>query len=608
MYIRIGLTFTITILFVFYGLDILKNGIIRLIDKSPNMDSLVSVSVLVSFFYSYVSMMLMLFNKGEGNLYFESSAMIIYFVKLGRFIEHKSREKTKESIKELVKITPDHATKMTNIGEKVVTIDEIKKGDILKCLPGEKIAVDGIITLGKAHFEEGFITGESVSPKKKEGDEVLAGAINVDGYIEYKADRIGANSTISEIVKLVNEAVNTKAPIQRLADFLSGRFVPSIFLIALLTLVIYLLIGKSFNDALLTFVTILVVACPCALGLATPLAVVVSEGVSAKKGILIKKSEILENASKCDTIVFDKTGTLTKGELKITKLFNFSDDSDEEVLSLVASVESRSSHPISKTFNDYLKEEKEVKNFKHMSGIGVYGEIGKKSIYIGNNKIFRKLDIENKYDEMEKYLSNSGCTIMYVIINDKVTMQLGIKDAPRTGVKSLIKKLYKMNKEVILLSGDNEGAARALANDIGIKNVIASVMPKEKKKIIDDLIKDGHRVMMVGDGINDAPALQAATVSVSVDNATDIASNSSDVILTTNELSKVIELLEISSNTLRIIKENLVWAFIYNIIMIMVATGVLKPFGIYVSPELAAIFMVISSVSVTLNSLRLKRQ
>ena len=319
--------FIITIPFIVYGFDILKNGFKNLIHKTPNMDTLVSIGVLTSFSYSVYSMYMIM--KGNyqyiHNLYFESAAIVIFFIKLGRFIDKISKDKTKEAIQSLVKITPNTAVVKINGVEKIVTIDEIKKGDIVICKPGEKIAVDGKIITGKTHLDESFITGESKPSNKTIGDKVIAGSINYDGYIEYKAEKIGKESTISEIVRLVIEATNTKPPIAKIADKVSGVFVPVVIVLAIITFLVYLLLGETIQASLTTFVTILVVACPCSLGLATPLAIIVSEGVCAKKGILVKKSEILENAQKVDTIVFDKTGTLTYGNLKISQVINYSD-------------------------------------------------------------------------------------------------------------------------------------------------------------------------------------------------------------------------------------------------------------------------------------------
>ena len=469
-----------------------------------------------------------------------------------------------------------------------------------------KVAVDGVIVNGETHLDEAFITGESIPSKKSKNDKVIAGSINIDGYIEYKAERIGPDSTISEIVRLVVESTNTKAPIQKLADKVSGVFVPSIFVIAILTLIVYLIIGKSFNDSIISFVTVLVVACPCALGLATPLAIVVSDGRSAKEGILIKTSEILEHANKVDTIVFDKTGTLTYGTLRISKINNYSKYKDNELLKIVAGLENNSIHPIASAFKEYYDSKIKVDKFNNISGIGVSGVINKKEIYIGNSKLFKKLNITNDKGIDEKELLENGNSIIYVIENKKIIALIGVKDIIRDNAKNVIKELKNLRKEVIMLSGDNKMAAGIIAKELGIDKVIANVLPKEKTKVIKELINHNQKVMMVGDGINDAPSLASATIGVSINGGTDIAGDSADVILMQDDLSKIVTLLNISKKTIRIIKENLFWAFIYNILMIPLAIGLLKPLGLSITPMIASISMTISSLCVVFNSLRLR--
>ena len=399
--------FLLLIPILFYGRDIFTSGIKNLIHRSPNMDTLVTLGVLASFSYSFIEMILMLLDKiSVGHLYFESCGMIIFFIKLGRFIDHHSKEKTKDALKELVQITPTKALLKKDNKEIEVTIDEVSVDDILIAKPGMKIAVDGVITSGESHLEESFITGESIPVKKGIGENVIAGSINVDGYIEYKALKIGKNSMISEIVKLVVEATNTKAPIERLADKVSSYFVPTIMVIALLTFFGYFLLGNSLEESIVSFVTVLVVACPCALGLATPLAIVVSEGHCAQNGILVKNSEVLENASKIDTICFDKTGTLTYGNLKVSKIY--SDKEETKLMTIMASMEAKSTHPIAKAFLDYASEKslvlKEVSNFQNMAGIGLKATIDKKEFIVGNNKIFKEFSIDNPYLKEEKEL------------------------------------------------------------------------------------------------------------------------------------------------------------------------------------------------------------
>lgn len=606
----------LTIPFLIYGKDIFTSGIKNIFHKTPNMDTLVTIGVFASFFYSIFSMIMILLDYNTMMyiqcLYFESCAMIIYFIKLGRYIDGRSKEKTKEALKELVQITPTKAILKKNEKEIEITIDEVQKNDILVCKPGMKIAVDGIIINGESHLEEAFITGESTPVKKKINDKVIAGSINIDGYIEYQAEKIGKESTISEIVRLVVEATNTKAPIQRFADKVSGYFVPAIILIAIITFIMYLLLGNTVSISITTFVTILVVACPCALGLATPLAIVVSEGLCAKNGVLVKTSEILENAHKVDTIVFDKTGTLTYGNLKISKIFNYSSYPDNELIEIAGTLEAKSTHPIAKAFENYIANQnlkiESVSNFKNISGIGLQGDIQDKKIYVGNHKLFTMLKINNQYEKDEKELQSLGNSIVYIIENDKVIGLIGVKDIVRENAKETIQRLQALGKNVIMLTGDNEKTAHMIADLVGIDTVIANVMPQDKVKVIKDFIEKGKNVMMVGDGINDAPSLATANIGISVNGGTDIAADSSDVILMNDNLEKILSFIDISKKTIRNIKQNLFWAFFYNVCMIPIAIGIFRPVGIVMNPMLAGFAMTISSLTVVFNALRLKQR
>lgn len=588
----------ITILYLIYGFDIIKSGIKNLIHKSSNMDTLVTIGVLSSFIYSLISTIIILIRNEHMPLYYESVCTIIYFIKLGRYIDKKSKDKTKEAIKELVTITPEYA--LLKNGKKI-TIDEIKKDDILICKPGMKIAVDGVITNGTTHVDESFITGESISSKKIKDMKVVAGSLNIDGSIEYRALKIGKDSTISEIVRLVVEATNTKAPISKIADKVSGIFVPTVIIISIITLIIYLILGYSISDSLIRFVTVLVVACPCALGLATPLATIVSEGVCAKNGILVKTSEVLELASKIDTVIFDKTGTLTFGKLKVSKINNYSTYTEKELLKIISSLESKSSHPIATAFkSDGLYK---VTNFENIEGLGIKGTINNNNYYIGNNKIIDKLKINNLFIQDEKKLQEEGNSIVYVIENNQIISLIGVKDIVRNNAKKVIKELKK-DKEIIMLTGDNELTASKVAKELGIDNVISNVLPKEKNEKIKEL-KQKHKVMMVGDGINDAPSISLADIGVSLSSGTDIASNSANVILMNDNLNSIINLIKISKNTIKNIKQNLFFAFFYNICMIPIAIGVFP--SIKMNPMIGSIAMTLSSLTVVFNALRLRR-
>ena len=604
--------FLFAILFLVYGLDILKNGYKNLIHLTPNMDTLVAIGVLSSFLYSIYSMIMICNGHIENvhSLYFESTAIVIYFIKLGRYLDGMSKDKTKEAIQKLVKITPNKATVKVDGKEKIVTLDEIKKGNIVISKPGEKVAVDGEITEGTAHFDESFITGESKPTTKKAGDKVIAGSINYDGYIEYKAEKIGRESTISEIVRLVVEASNTKAPIAKIADTVSSYFVPAVIVIAILTLIVYLFLGYSFADSLIRFVTVLVVACPCSLGLATPLAIVVSEGLCASNGILVKKSEVLENARKTTTIVLDKTGTLTYGKLKISKIKNYSSIEDKELLRIVSSIESKSTHPISKAFEEYLQKENieklEVEDFENIAGLGIVGKVDNKKLIIGNAKILKEYNIENKYENDEKEFANDGNSIVYVADEKNILALIGVNDIIRENVIDIISKLKKEKIETIMLTGDNENTAKKIAKEIGISKVISNVLPAQKTEVIKKLRTENNFVIMCGDGINDSPALASADIGISVNSGTDIAMDSSDVILTKNNLNGILNLINISKRTVRNIKQNLFWAFFYNVLMIPIAMGVFSGFGITITPMIASIAMMFSSITVILNALRLK--
>ena len=610
--------FVLTIAFIIYGFDIIKNGYKNLIHKSPNMDTLVSIGILSSILYSLFSMFMIIQGHHEyvESLYFESAAIIIYFVKLGRYIDGISKDKTKDAIQKLVQITPKDAVIKVDGKEKRVTIDEIRQGDIVVSKPGEKIAVDGEIINGKTHLDESFITGESKPSLKEVGSKVIAGSINYDGYIEYKAEKIGKDSTISEIVRLVVEATNTKAPIAKLADKASSYFVPAVMIIAVVTFIVYLILGFEFGSAINAFISVLVVACPCSLGLATPLAIVVSEGKCATNGILVKKSETLENAGKTNVIIFDKTGTLTYGTLRIADIINYTDKEEKDIIQIAASLEQKSTHPIAKAFTQYLTDNKqdplEVKDFNNVSGYGLTGTVDGKRIVLGNSKILEKENIKltkedaKKYKEDEEKLASKGNSIVYLVVDNKVLAIIGVNDVIRENTKEVISKLNDRGIKTIMLTGDNKQTAEKIAKEIGITEVIADVTPHQKAETVKKLKAENKHVMMCGDGINDSPALANSDIGVSVNSGTDIAIDSSDVILTRNDLNSIVQLLDISKKTVRNIKQNLFWAFFYNALMIPIAIGLLRPLGIEINPMIASLAMVFSSLTVILNALRLR--
>ena len=624
----------LSLISIFLGRNIIKNGYKNLIHKTANMDTLVMLGVLSSLLYSMYNTYMIIKGHYEyaENLYYESVVIILFFINIGRFIEERNKDKTKEAIQGLMMITPNKATVIKDGKEKEVTIDEINKEDIVLCRPGEKIAVDGEIIEGTTHIDESFITGESIPSKKEIGNKVVAGSINYEGTIKYKAEKIGKESTVSEIVRMVVEATNTKAPIAKIADKISGYFVPAIIAIAIISGIIWLIFGKDISFVINTFVTVLVVACPCSLGLATPLAIVISSGEASKKGILIKNSEGLENSHKVKTVVFDKTGTLTNGKLSVSKIYNYvveikdeGKDSEEEnkkqnimqeaesnfiLLKAVASIENKSEHPIARGIVNYALDNKlqleEVEEFENIPGYGVKAKYEGKLYLIGNSKLMKENSIDiYKALKDEEELEKDGNSILFVAKENILIALIGVKDTIKEHSIEVVEKLKEQNIEVVMLTGDNEKTAKAIADKIGIQNVISNVLPKEKAEKIKKL-KENGLVMMCGDGINDSISLVTADIGVAVGGGTDIAMDSSDIVLMNNDLRKINELMYISKKTIRNIKQNLFWAFFYNICMIPIAIGIFSPFGVTMNPMFASIAMTLSSLTVTLNSLRLK--
>ena len=588
----------LTTVFLIWGFDIIKNGIKNIFHKMPNMDSLVGIGVLVNFIYSAYNTILIF--KGQTNLvhnlYFESSAIIILFVKLGRMIDQKNKSKVVDTIKNLVTITPRNGVILRDGKEITVTINDIQKGDIVICRPGEKIAVDGIITKGRTHTDEAFITGESKPVSKDVGSRVIAGSINYDGYIEYKAENIGKDSEISHIVNMVVEATNTKAPIARLADKISGYFVPTIFVIAVISFLLNLAVVRNGTQAINALVSVLGVACPCALGLATPLAMVVAIGNCTKNGILVKSSETLEASSKIDTVVFDKTGTLTQGKLAIQDK-----EISKENMEILQSLEEHSNHPLAKSICENADNLYSVEEFEEISGLGIKGKIKNQVYFAGNNKFIG--DRENPYKNLEEEFSNKGESIVYLFTEKSVLGIVGLQDTIKPEMKEVINKLKQAQKQVIMLTGDNTNTANSIARELGIEKVISNVSPKEKLEKIKEL-NTNNNCLMIGDGINDSPALKTASIGVSVQNGTDITQDSADIILLNENMDSVYKILTIGDKTIKIIKQNLFWALFYNIAMVPLATGLLP---ITLNPMIASLAMTLSSFTVVINSLRLKR-
>ena len=604
--------FVLTTICIIFGWDIIKNGYKNLIHKTPNMDTLVMVGVLASYIYSIYGTIEIIqgHTMHVHSLYFESAAIVIFFIKIGRYIENKNKDRSKEALSQLMSITPNHASILRDGVEQVVTLDEIQKGDIVICKPGEKIAVDGEVVEGSTHINESFITGESKPVKREIGSKVIAGSVNFEGTIKYKAEKIGKESTVSEIVRLVSQATSTKAPIAKIADKISGYFVPVVMIIAVIAFIIWLAISKNVATAINIFVSVLVVACPCSLGLATPLAIVIASGNASKRGILVKSSESLENALKIKTICFDKTGTLTKGTLSISKIYNYSNMEEKELINKVASMEKKSEHPIARAIVAVAENEKleAVNDFKAIPGYGIEGSIENNKYIIGNRKLMEQQNIEvpEESEKDEQALVEDGNSILFVAINGKLEALIGVKDIVKEGINNTIEKLKKQNIEVVMITGDNEKTAKKVASQIGIEKVIANVTPKEKAEEIKKLKQNGL-VMMCGDGINDSVSLVTADIGVSISSGTDIAMDSAQVVIMSDNIEKINELIEISRKTIRNIKQNLFWAFFYNVCMIPIACGILKPFGIELNPMIAAFSMTISSLTVVLNALRLSK-
>lgn len=593
--------------FLIYGIDIFTSGVKGYIHLKPNMHSLVTLGVFTAFIYSFIEMIL-IFNGHTDyvkTIYFESCAIVIYFIKLGRFIDHKGKVKTKEALTELMETTPSKAILLKDGKEIEIDIDEVKIDDILVLKPGMKASSDGVVVKGSAHFDEAFLTGEAISSKKTDGSNVIAGSINLDGYIEYRVLKNGRDSTISEIVNLVKEASNSKAKISKVADRICSVFVPSIILIALIAFISFFIGTRNFNTAIVKFTTVLVIACPCALGLATPLALVVSHGLCASNSILVKNSSTLEDVNKINRIVFDKTGTLTKGHFVITEYYNYSSIDDSELLNIISNLESNSSHPISKAFT--VKNKIEITDYKNIDGIGISGKIDNDTYYLGSKKLLAYLNIKSINTSDLEYLYSIGSTIVYIVKNGEIIGLIGLNDTLKDDAYDIIKEFKNRGIKLSILTGDNEASANKIKEKLEIDECISNVYPKDKKVIIDKYMNEGSYCMMIGDGINDAPSLVSANIGVSVNKECNIASDAADIILINDNLESVLNIFIISKKTFRIIKENLFWAFFYNLIMIPIALGALEFAGVYMNPMIASLMMMLSSITVILNSLRIRR-
>ena len=586
--------------------------------RNADMNTLIAVGTSAAYLYSVVATVVPSFFKAGGlmpDVYFDTSAVIITLILFGRMLEARAKGQTSEAIKKLIGLQPKTARVIREGREMDIPVKDVAVGDIVVVRPGEKIPVDGIVTKGKSAVDESMITGESMPVKKENGAEVIGATINKTGSFEFRATKVGKNTALAQIIRLVQEAQGSKAPIQRLADVIAGYFVPIVISIAILTFIAWFDFGPkpTLTFALLNFVAVMIIACPCALGLATPTAVMVGTGKGAENGILIKGGESLETAHKVTTIVFDKTGTLTKGEPDVTDVIALAPFSEDDVLKFAAAAERSSEHPLGEAIARKARESAfilpEAKNFRALEGLGIEAEIDDRSVLIGNEKLMEQRGIvSSPLFEKARALSLEAKTPVYLAVDGQLAGLLAIADPLKDDSPRAVERLKRLGLDVIMLTGDNRRTAEAIARKAGIERVIPELMPADKVGEIKRLQQAGKKVAMVGDGINDAPALAQADVGIAIGSGTDVAMEAADITLIKEDLNGVANAIELSQRTIRTIKQNLFWAFIYNAIGIPVAAGVLFPFfGVLLNPILASAAMAFSSVSVVSNSLRLRR-
>ncbi|RSJ44902.1 Copper-transporting P-type ATPase [Streptococcus gordonii] len=601
---------------VWIGRGFYQRGFRNLIKKHPNMDSLIAVGTSAAFFYSLysVSQVILGYHPFVHQLYFESVAVIITLILLGKYLESSAKGRTSQAIQSLLELVPSQAT-VIRYGE-AVTIDteDIRVGDIIRIKPGERMPVDGLVTDGQTFVDESMMTGESVPIEKKVGDTITSATINQNGSIDYQATRVGSDTTLAQIVRLVEEAQGSKAPIAALADKISLYFVPIVLSLATLSaLGWYFLAGESLSFSLSIFIAVLVIACPCALGLATPTAIMVGTGKGAENGILIKSGQALEAAYQLDTIVLDKTGTITVGKPSLTDLLPLGDLNRPDLLQLIASAEQHSEHPLAQAILEAAKEEGldllPVSHFEAMVGRGLSAQVEDKRLLIGNERLMKENNIDSSaFQEQLLELSQKGKTAMFVAIDGQLVGILAVADEMKSSSLKAVQELQSMGLEVIMLTGDREETAKAIAQKAGIQKVIAGVLPDGKATAIKGLQEADKKLAMVGDGINDAPALVQADVGIAIGSGADVAIESADVVLMHSDLQDVVKAIKLSQATIRNIKENLFWAFAYNTLGIPIAMGLLHLFGgPLLNPMLAGLAMSLSSVSVVVNALRLGR-
>ncbi len=615
------LLFALTTVVQFYiGSDFLVRAWKSLLHRAADMNTLVSVGTLSAYIYSTAATFFpWMFRKAgvEPQVYFDTSAVIIVLVLLGRYLETGARKKTLNSIQKLVRLQAKKATVIRDGQELEIPVDEVKTGELVVVRPGEKIPVDGVITEGQSSVDESLLTGESIPVFKKAGDTVTGGTVNRTGYFKFRATRVGQDTVLAGIIRVVQEALTSRAPVQRLADQVAGYFVPAVMILALVTFIIWIMFGPPpvLTRALLSFVSVLIVACPCALGLATPTAIIVGSGKAAENGILIRNGQALETAGQVGIVCFDKTGTLTRGQPEVTDVVSFSELTGAEILALAASAEKASEHPLAEAVLKKAMEENlqltEPQAFTAFEGLGLNAVIGGEEVFIGSlkflegNGIGMDKNISSRVEELE----SQGKTILALALKNRgqAVGLIAVSDRLREEAPAVVEELKRMGIKTVLLTGDNPGTAKALARQAGIEEVHASLLPAQKLEIIKKLKRRGQKVAMVGDGINDAPALAQADVGLALSSGTDVAVETAEIILLSGDLRRVVKALKLSRLTMKTIKQNLFWAFFYNLVALPVAAGVLYPFfGIQLNPMLASLAMAFSSVSVVTNSLRLR--
>lgn len=582
----------------------------------PNMDSLVALGTSAAFIYSLYATFIVL--NGDASyameLYYESAAVILTLITLGKYLEAVSKGKSSEAIKKLMDLAPKTARVLRDGLETEISIDEVQVGDIILVRPGEKLPVDGVVTSGQTAVDESMLTGESIPVEKQKGDEIVGASINKTGSIQYEATKVGKDTTLAQIVQLVEEAQGSKAPIAQLADKISGVFVPIVIGLSLLAGVAWFFLGQeSWIFSLTIMISVLVIACPCALGLATPISIMVGTGKGAENGVLIKSGEALETTHQIDTVIFDKTGTITEGKPEVTDIVTVDGISEDELLLLSASAEVGSEHPLGEAIvreaQDKKMELEETTTFNALPGRGIEVEILGKHLFLGNKKLMDENDISlDQLAVKSDDLANEGKTPMYISIDYQLAGIIAVADTIKENSFKAIEKLHKMGIEVAMITGDNKRTADAIAKQVNIDRVLSEVLPEDKANEVEKLQNEGKKVAMVGDGINDAPALAQSDIGIAIGSGTDIAMESADIVLMRSDLMDVPTAIELSKATIKNIKENLFWAFAYNTLGIPIAMGGLYLFGgPLLNPMFAAAAMSLSSVSVVLNAIRLSR-